>query len=391
MNFIYKIDITIYYVLLLYALASSISIAVANIAISLATLLAIVRHIKEPLAMNIDKGLVKAIGVFLLAVFISAIFAYKPIVGFDRLWAYTYRMFPLILAMMFIRNKEQMIKVLIIMGASIFIADSYAIWQGVHGNYRANAFSGHYMVLAGCLIQMIPLLLIVGLENEFISTNIKIYFISTVLISGIALIYNGTRGAWIAVLVALLVYSMINIKENKKIGIGVLTVCLIGGILAVNMPVVKDRALSIVNYRSNSDDRIPLWISSWHMFKDHPLVGVGPNNFAVVYQSNYILPEAKEPDLGHAHNNFIQMLAETGIIGLSSFVYMFGYILLTMYRRYMIHRQNIWSLVAFIVTISLLVQGLTEYNFGNSAVIRMYWFILGLMYAASNIDSKSTE
>lgn len=385
-NFIGKLDRTIYYLLLLYALASSISIAVANLTISLATLLAIVRQIKEPIHAVFDKGLLRAIGLFLIAVFISAIFAYKPVTGFDNLWAYLYRMLPLFLAITFIRNMKDLITIIIVMATSLLISDGYAIWQGVHGNYRATGFSGHYMMLAGYLIQMVPLLLIVGLENKLVSKKIKMYFVSTVLISCVALLYNGTRGAWVAVVVFFLVYSAHNIKRNKKITISVLTVCLFAGLLAFHIPAIKDRVQSIAHYQSGTDDRIPLWTSAWHMFQDHPVFGIGPGNFSEVYVPHYMLPQAKEPYLVHAHNNFIHMLAETGIIGELAFIYLFGYILFVMYSRYMLNPTDSWALAAVLVTISLLTQGLTEYNFGNSNVIRMYWFIIGLTYAAENLN-----
>jgi len=390
-NLLGKLDITIYYLLMLYALASSISIAAANITISLAALLAIVRHSKEPVPVIWDKSLVRAMGVFLVAVFISAVFAYKPSAGFDSLFADIYRMLPLFLAIAFIRDKEGLLKILIVMASSIFISDSYAIWQGTHGSYGATGFSGHIMMLAGYLVQMIPLLLIVGLENKFIGTKLTVFFVSTALISCVALLYNGTRGAWLAVFVTCLVYSTLSIKENKKIAISILTVCLCTGILAVNIPTVKERVQSLANFPSSSGDRLALWTSAWHMFQDHPLVGVGPGNFPVVYVSHYILPQAKEPNLVHAHNNFMHMLAETGILGICAFLYMFGYILVTMYHRYRLNSQDTWALAAFLVTISLLIQGMTEYNFGSSAVIRMYWFIMGIVYAAFRICDSSSD
>jgi len=388
MNFIYKMDKAIYYLLILYALVSSISIAAANVAITLAAVLAMVRHIKEPITVKYDKGLATAIGMFLVAVLISAIFAYKPSVGFHRLFTYLYRIFPLVLAIFFIKNKEQLVKVLIVMGSSILIADGHAIWQGVHGNYRTASFSSHPMILAGYLIQMIPLLLVVGFENQFTSVQKRSYFIGVAAISCGALVYNGTRGAWIAAGVVIFLYGLLKVKYNKKAGIIFLTACLFTGMLAMNTPFIKDRLDTITDmkYQSNSE-RLLLWKSAWHMFLDHPLVGIGAGNFSEVYKPYYISPEAKERELGHAHNNFMQMLAETGAIGISTFLYMFGYILVTMYRRYLLNSQDMWALVAFLVTISLLVQGCTEYNFGDSAVIRMYWFILGLSYAGSRISS----
>lgn len=389
MGFIAKIDTVIYYLLLLYALASSISIAAANIAISLAAVLAIVRYYKESLPMNFDKGLGKAIGIFLVAALLSAVFAYKPNIGFERVGIYFYRMIPLVLAILFIKSKEQLIKILIVMASSILIADCYAIWQGLHGNYRANGFGASPMVLAGYLIQMIPLLLIVGLENGCISLQKKAFLLSGAILSCVALIYNGTRGAWIAVVVTLFLYGLLHIKRNKK----AVTIFLAGiifiGMLAFNTPLIKERVQTITDMQGQSNaERILLWKSSWHMFQDHPLVGVGAGNFVEVYRPYYISSKAKEPELGHAHNNFFQMLAETGAIGLSAFVYMFGYILVTMYRRYSQNYQDIWALVAVLVTISLLTQGLTEYNFGNSAVSRMYWFILGLAYVGLPKNEK---
>lgn len=381
MNLISKIDTSIYYLLLLYALASSISIAAANIAISLASLLAVIRYIKEPITVNLDKGLIRAIGVFLLAVLLSAIFAVQPADGMNRLWTYIYRMFPLFLAILFIKNKQQLIKALIVMGTSIVVADGYAIWQGIHGDYRAAAFSSHPMILAGYLVQMLPLLFIVGVEERDIGTRIKVYFIGAGMLSFLALIYNGTRGAWIAIACVFLIYGMINVKKNIKVVIGILAICLLAGAMTIHVPVLKERVDSLFdkNYQSNTE-RILLWKSSWNMFIDHPLVGVGAGNFSNVYKTKYISPEAKEPELGHAHNNFFHMLAETGIIGLSSFIYMFGYILQRMYRRYSLNQKDVLALAAFVITISILTQGLTEFNFGDSAVIRMYWFILGLAY-----------
>jgi len=381
-NFISKMDTSIYYLLLLYALVSSVSIAAANIAISLASLLAVARYIKEPITAKLDKGLLRAIGVFLLVVLLSAIFADTPIDAINRLWTYIYRMFPLVLAIFFIRSKEQLIKVLVVMGASIVVADGYAIWQGLHGDYRAAAFSSTPMSLGGCLVQLIPLLFIVGLEGENIGTSTKTYFIGAGMLSFVALIYNGTRGAWIAIICVFLIYGILNVKKNIKVVIGsILAVCLLTGVTVMHVPILKERIYSISDMKNQANsERILLWKSSWNMFIDHPLVGVGAGNFSNVYRPKYISPEAKEPELGHAHNNFFQMLAETGIIGLGSFIYMFGYILYSMYRKYILNHKEVLALATFMVTLSLLIQGLTEFNFGNSAVIRMYWFILGLAY-----------
>ena len=58
-------------------------------------------------------------------------------------------------------------------------------------------------------------------------------------------------------------------------------------------------------------------ISEGRPAQAHPWLGVGIGNYAVVYPA-YSLPHWDDP-LGHAHNYYINMLAESGIIGLLAY------------------------------------------------------------------------
>jgi O-antigen ligase len=65
--------------------------------------------------------------------------------------------------------------------------------------------------------------------------------------------------------------------------------------------------------------RINVWRSAWAMFVDHPLLGVGLDNFLYAYRGRYIQPEAwQEPNLPHAHNIFLDALTRTGALGFAS-------------------------------------------------------------------------
>jgi O-antigen ligase len=62
--------------------------------------------------------------------------------------------------------------------------------------------------------------------------------------------------------------------------------------------------------------RLNLWTSAWRMFLDHPLLGVGLDNFLYAYRSFYILPEAwQEPNLSHPHNIALDFLSRLGVLG----------------------------------------------------------------------------
>ncbi len=65
-------------------------------------------------------------------------------------------------------------------------------------------------------------------------------------------------------------------------------------------------------------ERVAHWIAAVRMWELAPWLGIGPGNYAVAY------PDVRltrwEDALGHAHNIYLNVLAETGIIGLSAFL-----------------------------------------------------------------------
>jgi O-antigen ligase len=65
--------------------------------------------------------------------------------------------------------------------------------------------------------------------------------------------------------------------------------------------------------------RLNLWRSSLDLIADHPLLGVGLDNFLYAYRGHYIRPEAwKEPDLSHPHNLVLDYAARLGLLGLAA-------------------------------------------------------------------------
>ena len=369
-----------------YSLSSCISIAGSSIALTLAFVLAIIRFIKQSKSSALDKGMIIAIAIFFFTLLVSAITSDHVALSLKSVWGDLRHMAPLFLVTVFIKDRKKMKAILFALCVSIFIADSYAIWQGIQGKQRVAAFGAHPMILAGYLIQMIPLLLVMVAEGNILGNRSRIILAIIFLLSLIALVLNGTRGAWLAVVFIFFVYGIMSIKRNRYIVPCLVIILIIASLTISVVPTLHTRAKSITdhNFQSNTE-RILLWKSAWNMFSDHPLTGIGPGGFAASYKRQYILPAAKEPKLTHAHNNFIHIAAEAGTVGLVGFLYMFGSILYTSLRQYRVNNADAWAMCCFLATVSLLVQGFTEYNFGNSAVCRLYWFIVGLMTVSGNI------
>ncbi len=65
-------------------------------------------------------------------------------------------------------------------------------------------------------------------------------------------------------------------------------------------------------------ERLAHWYAGIHMFQDHPFTGVGIGNYPQAYPHYYITIFVNP--LGHAHNYYINIAAETGIFGLIAFL-----------------------------------------------------------------------
>jgi O-antigen ligase len=69
-------------------------------------------------------------------------------------------------------------------------------------------------------------------------------------------------------------------------------------------------------------ERAAHWLAGVRMFAAHPLLGVGIGNYAVAYPSFH--PRGWYAALAHAHNYYINVAAEAGIVGFAAYVLLAG-------------------------------------------------------------------
>lgn len=320
-----------------------------------------------------------AMVVFLVTLLMSAFFSGDIFNGINHfLGGYLRRMLPFFLIVLFIKEIYQVKRLILCIISSFCMADFYAILQGINGNLRANGFFGNPMTLGGFLSLLIPCVFILFIENQMIYDKKKI-LAGGFFLSFLALLFNGTRGAWVAMVIILPLITLVVVKDGRKNLVALLLAMMIVGTLIFSIPNLYDKVNTIgdMNNQSNNE-RFLMWRSAYHMFIDYPLLGVGLGQYEKAYQEKYILPEAKERKLGHAHNNFMQMIGENGILGLGGFLTLVGFFL--WYGIYYWRSErNVAGLILAASLSGLLLQGLTEFNFGNAAVIKLYWLFTGTL------------
>lgn len=87
----------------------------------------------------------------------------------------------------------------------------------------------------------------------------------------------------------------------------------------ISLPDVRGAIITDENFALVQ--RLAHWQAAWGMITDHPWLGVGIGNYAVAYPA-YALPRWEEP-LGHAHNYYLNIAAEAGLIGLGAYLVLF--------------------------------------------------------------------
>lgn len=176
--------------------------------------------------------------------------------------------------------------------------------------------------------------------------------------------------------------------QNKKL----LAICLAflvvaGGVLSTSKSFTYRLRTTIRHTDASTRERYAIWEGAFNMFKDHPLLGVGLGQYKDNYQKKYILKKARNKKLTHAHNNLMQMLAENGIVGCVGFLTLVFYIFGRNISDF-IKKRCPYSLIIASSTFALFVQGLTEYNFGNSAVMKSYWLLLGCLLVIKTSNNR---
>jgi putative inorganic carbon (hco3(-)) transporter len=158
--------------------------------------------------------------------------------------------------------------------------------------------------LAMCVVWGIAWALLLGKGEKKI---LRVFLIICFSVFLLAILLCGSRGAVVgagAIVLAALV------RTPRKIGTAVVALLFLCCIWFVLPGASKERFRSAWDWGNDqgASSRITFWKAGLHMFWDHPVFGVGPENFGQVYAAYYGTAWAP-------HSVYVQALAETGLVG----------------------------------------------------------------------------
>lgn len=148
----------------------------------------------------------------------------------------------------------------------------------------------------------------------------KLMILPIIVVLTAALVATQSRGAFVAFLAGLLVFLMLDVRSRQSLVLKIAAlaglVCIVALFFRVS-PSVAGRYARILNPMANKD-RLEIWRTALLMIRDHPVLGVGVNNFVNFYPL-YEHPEGFGTSIYMAHNIFLESGATAGIPGLILF------------------------------------------------------------------------
>lgn len=315
--------------------------------------------------------------IFILSLFISLIFSSIKINAQKELYNYiTVILIFLISISLTEKNKKNIIYTIVFSG---FLIGILAIYQYCFGFQHilnfitkekiTNPFALDYLsqkraflpfvtpnTLAGYLILVLPLVFNIKGAKKWV-------FFTPIVI---ALLFTKSVGAFLSLFLGIGLCFFLRKKWSKKtiLLLAVVAICFVF-IFILRSATIKQHfqpAFSITQ-------RLNYWEDTLRIIKMHPFIGVGPGNFNL-QASRY------------THNSYLQLWAETGILGLFAFLW-----LIFMVIKRPCKNDSAWLLTVSIVV--FLLHNMIDFTFFLPEVSMVWWVILGL--GASEQFARQTD
>lgn len=238
-----------------------------------------------------------------------------------------------ILAGQALRTPRELRLVMGALAASTVLVVLYGFWQFTFGidtadmkwvdgdafpELRQRVFSTweNPNILAGFLDAAICLVFAFFVKADTRRKRVALGVFFLALLACLAMTY--ARGAMLVIAVIIALYGLL---RDWRI---LLAFLVLGGLLLLADPVLTDRLLSVFTRMDTSTEmRLAFWESTIQMIQDHPFLGIGWGMFFKVYPEYDFYLQGADVLIVHAHNIYLNYMAEIGLAGAIAFFWFF--------------------------------------------------------------------
>ncbi|HEX5417328.1 MAG TPA: O-antigen ligase family protein, partial [Chloroflexota bacterium] len=208
----------------------------------------------------------------------------------------------------------------------------------------------------------------------------RFYWTLATAIMALAMVLTFSLGGWFAIGLAALVVAGLHSGRTFKMAIAIGVVgLLVGGVVGAGIP----RIASHFDLRdSTTFARLDLWQSALHMLRDHPVRGIGLDNFLYYYQHGYRLPSAwEDPDLSHPHNILLDFWLSLGLPGFLLLLALAGWLARAIARGWRDSNGETRGLYAAVVgaLVDLAAHGMVDNSYFLPDLAVLFWLMFAIV------------
>ena len=262
-------------------------------------------------------------------------------------------------------------------------------------DWRATGFYNHWVTYAEVLqlIASLALGIFLTLKSKKNLTGVLLLLAVAGLV--FALAATVTRASWIGF--AISVFTMLLLTSSRRTLL-IVGACAIPLVLASVVLLQQKRGISFIDKSDQSTSwRQTVWEEGFALLISKPrhlLVGVGVDSIKGHWREWGLFDNGRQP-IGHMHSNLLQIALERGVPALIVWL-----VLLVIYVRMlwrMARRDAIedfprgLAIGALGGAIGFFTSGLVHYNWGDSEVVTVFYFIMGLCLVVERTNQRTTD
>jgi len=289
----------------------------------------------------------------------------------------------------------------------------YGLYDKQAAHFVMTPFYNDHTSYGAVIAMYIPFLVLFAFSNNY-KPKIRTVALLVLGILLLGFVLSYARAAWLSMVVALGVFTVIKLKiKFQPLFITFATILILFLVFqnrifmamennskqsSANISEHITSATNITTDASNLE-RINRWSCALQMFSERPVFGFGPGTYMFKYapyqlKENRTIISTNSGDGGNAHSEYLGPLSESGVLGMLSFMLILGVVIYTAvhaYTRLTDSRMRGLVLAALVGLVTYYFHGLLNNFLDTDKLSVPFWGYTAIIVAADIYSRKNME
>ncbi len=262
-------------------------------------------------------------------------------------------------------------------------------------DWRATGFYNHWVTYSEVLQLIASLALGLFLAAKQKKSLTGVLLILAVIGLVFALGMTVTRASWIGFAVSVVAMLLLSVSRRTLL---IVAACAIPLVLASVVLLQQKRSIGFFDKKDQSTSwREMVWREGFQLLISNPrhlVIGVGLDSIKGHWREWGLFDNGRQP-IGHMHSNPLQIALERGLPALIVWLILIGVYVRMLWR--ITRRESVddfargFTLGALGGVLGFFTSGLVHYNWGDSEVITVFYFIMGLCLVVERTNQRETH